>query len=492
MSAGEAAAGRARVLAAVMAGAVLGPIDASIVNVVLPTLAGSFSASLAAVQWVPMAYLLASGSLVLAFGRLGDLRGHRKVFLAGQLGFVAASALCAAAPTVEALVVFRALQGIGAAAMMSVPLAILTATFPPAERGKAIGLFAASISVGLAVGPSLGGFLASTLGWRAAFLVNLPLGLLAWAVARRVLPEAPVRTGRLDLPGAATALAALVAFFLFVNLAQREGVTARTAPFLAVALAAGALFVRIERRAAEPMLALSIFSIRPVALGAAAAVLNFMAQYVVVFLTPFLLARVLGAGPGRVGLVLTAFPLAVLAVAPSAGALSDRVGSVLPATTGALVSTAACALLAAMPEGTGVAGVAWRLALFGVGTGLFQSPNNSSVMGGAPRAHLGVVGSLLGTARTLGMVLGVAAAGAVLYALVPAAALRGGALDAATAAPFAAGVRRAFAAGAVFAAASAALAAAGAGRRDDAAGERQGPGPSTRAASPGSVDNGTD
>ena len=492
MSADPGAAGRTRVLAAVMAGAVLGPIDASVVNVVLPTLAKGFSASLAAVQWVPMAYLLASGSLVLAFGRLGDLRGHRNVFLAGQLGFVAASALCAVAPTIEALVAFRALQGIAAASMMSVPLAILTATFPPAVRGRALGLFAASISVGLAIGPSLGGFLASTFGWRAVFLVNLPLGLLAWAVGRRVLPEAPVRAGRLDLPGASAALVALVAFLLFVNLAQREGTTPRTAALLVLALAAGAAFLVVERRAAEPMLALSIFSIRPVALGAAAAVLNFMAQYVVVFLTPFLLARVLGAGPGRVGLVLTAFPLAVLAVAPSAGALSDRVGSVLPATTGALVSAAACALLAAMPAGTGVAGVAWRLALFGVGTGLFQSPTNSSVMGSAPRAHLGVVGSLLGTSRTLGMVLGVAAAGAVLYAFVPAAALRGGALDAATAAQFAAGVRRAFAAGALFAAASAALAAAGAGRSDRPAGEPRGPGPSTRKAVPGPVNNGTD
>ncbi len=456
---------RSLVLAAVMSGAVLGPVDASIVNVILPTLSRSFSASLAAVQWVPMAYLLASGSLVLFFGRLGDLRGHRRVFLSGLLAFVAASGLCAAAPTIAALVAFRALQGVAAAALMSVPLAILTATFPPAERGKAIGLFAASISVGLALGPSLGGLLAASFGWRAAFLVNLPLGLLAWAFARRVLPEPPGRPGRLDLPGAATALGALAAFLLFVNRAQQEGLSTRTAPLLLVAVACGALFVRAERRAADPMVALSIFSSRSVVLGASAAVLNFMAQYVVVFLTPFLLSRLLGEGPGRVGLVLTAFPLAVLCVAPFAGAFSDRVGSALPAASGALVCAAACALLAAMPAGAGPADVAWRLALFGVGSGLFQSPNNSAVRGSAPRPHLGVVGSLLGTARTLGMVLGVAAAGAVLYAFVPASALRGGELDPATAEAFSAGVRRAYASGAAFAAASALLASAGGGRR---------------------------
>ena len=460
-----AAPRRSVILAAVMAGAILGPIDASIVNVVLPTLSRSFAASLATVQWVPMAYLLASGSLVLFFGRLGDLRGHRKVFLAGLLAFVVASALCAAAPTIHALVAFRALQGVAAAALMSVPLAILTATFPPAERGKAIGFFAASISVGLALGPSLGGFLAANFGWRAAFLVNLPLGLAAWSFARRVLTEVPRRPGRLDLPGAATALGALASFFLFVNRAQVEGLSGRTAALLLVAVLCVALFVRLERRAAEPLVASSIFGNRRVVFGVSAAVLNFMAQYVVVFLTPFLLSRLLGAGPGRVGLVLTAFPLAVLCVAPLAGALSDRVGSALPAASGAGISALACLLLSTMPADAGPGDVAWRLALFGVGTGLFQSPNNSSVMGSAPKPHLGVVAGLLGTARTLGMVLGVATAGAVLYAFVPEAALRGEGLDPAQAAAFASGVRRAYAAGAACALAAAFLASARGGRR---------------------------
>jgi MFS family permease len=190
-----------------------------------------------------------------------------------------------------------------------------------------------------------------------------------------------------------------------------------------------------------------------------------MAQYVVVFLTPFLLSRLLGAGPGRVGLVLTAFPLTVLCVAPFAGALSDRVGSALPAVSGAGISAVACVLLSTMPAGAVPGDVAWRLALFGLGTGLFQSPNNSSVMGSAPKPHLGVVASLLGTARTLGMALGVAAAGAVLYAFVPAAALRGGGLDLEQAAAFASGVRRAYAAGAACALAAALLASARGGRR---------------------------
>ena len=179
--AGPDASRRRAILAAVMLGSILGPIDASVVNVVLPTIARSFSASLAAAQWVPMLYLVTAGSLILFFGRLGDLWGYRRVFLAGLLGFVAASVLCAAAPTMHALVGFRALQGLAAGMMSSVPLAILTGTYPAADRGRVIGLFAGSISVGLAVGPSLGGFLAAAFGWRAVFLVNLPVGLAAFA-----------------------------------------------------------------------------------------------------------------------------------------------------------------------------------------------------------------------------------------------------------------------------------------------------------------------
>jgi EmrB/QacA subfamily drug resistance transporter len=438
-----------------MLGTILGPIDASIVNVVLPTIARSFSASLAAAQWVPMLYLVTAGSLVLFFGRLGDLWGYRRVFLAGLLGFVAASALCAAAPTLHALVGFRALQGLAAGMMSSVPLAILTGTFPAADRGRVIGLFAGSISVGLAVGPSLGGFLAAAFGWRAVFLVNLPVGLAAFAFARRVLPDLRGEAGRIDVPGALAVLGALSTFLLSVNRIQQNGIDAVAVALLAAAILLGAAFVAIERRAAQPLLDLRLVGSAPLGLGCLAAVLNFMAQYVVVFVTPFFLARVLHEGPARVGLVLTAFPLTVFAVAPFAGALSDRIGTVLLAAGGSSVCALACLLFAARPEDGKILPVILGLILFGLGTGTFQSPNNSAVMGAAPREHLGVVSSLLGTSRSVGMVLGVAAAGAVLYAAVPASVLKTPDLGPAQAAAFSAGLRWAYAAAALFAATSA-------------------------------------
>jgi EmrB/QacA subfamily drug resistance transporter len=455
---------RRAILAAVMLGSILGPIDASIVNVVLPTIARSFSASLAAAQWVPMIYLVTAGSLILFFGRLGDIWGYRRVFLSGLLGFVAASVLCAAAPTIHALVGFRALQGLAAGMMTSVPLAILTRTFPPANRGRVIGLFAGSISVGLAVGPSLGGFLAAAFGWRAAFLVNLPVGLAAFLFARRVLPDVRGEPGRVDAPGALAALGALSTFLLCVNRLQQHGVDGIAAALLAAAVLLGAAFVVIERLSPQPLLDLHLFRSAPLGLGCLAAVLNFMGQYVVVFVTPFFLSRVLHEGPARVGLVLTAFPLSVFAVAPLAGALSDRIGTVALAVGGSSVCTLACLLFAARPGDGGILPVILCLVLFGLGTGTFQSPNNSAVMGAAPREHLGVVSSLLGTSRSVGMVLGVAAAGAVLYTAVPAGILEAPTLGPLEAAAFAAGLRWAYAAAALFAATSALLS-IGRGRR---------------------------
>ncbi len=422
-----------------MLGTILGPIDASIVNVILPTITRAFAASVAAAQWIPMAYLLTIASLVLTFGRLGDIFGYRRIFLAGLAGFVAASALCATAPGMRWLIAFRVLQGLAAAMTMAVPLAILTRVFPAAQRGRVLGTYAVSISVGLAIGPSLGGALAAAFGWRSAFLINLPIGLAALALAARVLPELKGQPGRLDLAGAATASAALAGLLLVVNRAQQAGLTLATAALLAAAAASAALFLRVESRAPQPMLRLDLFRVRALSLGSLAALLNFMSQYVVVFLTPFLLQRTLAAGPGRVGLIMTAFPLSVLCVAPFAGALSDRIGTAGLAVAGTSVCAAGCALLATVPAGAGAHEVAWRLIVFGVGTGVFQSPNNSAVMGAAPREHLGVVSSLLGTTRTVGMTMGVAAAGAVLYAYVPADVLRSAVLAPAETAAFLAG-----------------------------------------------------
>jgi len=241
-----------------------------------------------------------------------------------------------------------------------------------------------------------------------------------------------------------------------VNRVQGSGLNATTGILLLIAIVAGLSFCHVERRSDQPMLDLSLFSEATFPFAGLSTLLNFMSQYVLVFLTPFYLQRVLRYAPGRVGLVMTAFPLATMTVAPFSGALSDRIGTKVLAATGALLCALGAFSLSRLPPTAGWPDVVWRLALFGVGTGIFQSPNSSAVMGSAPRRYRGVASAILATMRNLGMVLGIATAGAVLYTFAPAGILQKSALQPADVAAFLRGLRYAYGAGAIWGLASAA------------------------------------
>ncbi|MGQ9779737.1 MAG: MFS transporter [Bacillota bacterium] len=225
---------RYQVLAAIMLGGIMGPIDASIVNVILPTITSFFGVPIATAQWVPLIYLLTISSLLLFFGRLGDIWGYKPVYLMGLAGFIVASALCGLAPGISWLILFRAFQGVTAGMMMAVPYAIITATFPPQERGRALGLNAISISAGLALGPSLGGLITSLWSWRMAFLINIPIGIVGLMWARKVIPELKGQPGKMDGGGAVTAFIFLFSFLLFVNQLQKMGLNSATLAILGV------------------------------------------------------------------------------------------------------------------------------------------------------------------------------------------------------------------------------------------------------------------
>ncbi len=211
---------RFQILFALMFGVILTPIDGSMVNVILPRLTDVFSAEIATAQWVPMIYLLIISSLLLFFGRLGDICGYKKVFQCGLVVFVTASGLCGLSQSIYELIVFRALQALGAAMLMAVPLAMITACFPPNELGRALGTFSVSIAAGLAIGPSFGGFVASLLGWRFTFLINVPIGIAAFIIIHRVIPEIKGQSGKYDFLGAATAFGFLFCLLLFINRAS--------------------------------------------------------------------------------------------------------------------------------------------------------------------------------------------------------------------------------------------------------------------------------
>jgi len=419
---------RYQILAAVMLCGIMGPIDASVVNVTYHIIGSHFGVALTNAQWIVMIYLLTISSLLPFYGRLGDIWGYKRVYLLGLFGFTITSLLCSISyflPSISWLILFRAIQGITAGMMMSVPYAIVVASFPPEERGRALGINAISVSTGLAIGPSLGGFIAYFAGWPYIFLINIPIGIIGLWWGNKIIPDLKGKPGRIDGGGAITNCLFLFSFLLFLNRFPTQRINSFTLFIAAVAVIAFFSFLTIEKRAKSPLINLELFHNLSFSLANLCALLNFMSQYILVTLTPSYLNRVLQYEQNEVGLLLTIFPLTTLAVAPLAGSLSDRISPRFLSFTGATLCALSLFSLSKLPTAIGTAGVAWRLALFGLGTGIFQSPNMNIAMGSAPQEHLGVASSILATVRNIGMVLGTALGGGILSVSVPSSILQG-------------------------------------------------------------------
>ena len=405
------------VLFAIGVGTFMSALDGSVVNTVLPLLRRELHASVAGIQWVTTVYLLVVSGLLLGVGRAGDLYGQKRMYLTGFVGFVLGSALCGAAPGAPALVALRGLQAVGAAMLFANAPAILTKTFPAAERGRALGTQATMTYLGLMVGPSLGGWLAHDLGWRSVFYINVPIGAAALLLAWRVVPEDEPRAerARFDLRGAALFLTGLVSLLAALNQGHAWGwASVPTLGLLACALILLIMFLRVEQRLASPMLDLSLFRSRLFAAATGRALLNYVCVYSVVFVLPFLLIQQRGLNTQQTGLVLTAQPLVMAIVAPASGALSDRIGSRTLATAGMGVLALGLLLLSFAVGHGSVAAIAGALGVVGLGVGSFAAPNNSALMGAAPRHRQGIAAGVLATARNVGMVVGVGLSGAML------------------------------------------------------------------------------
>lgn len=389
-------------------------LNGTMLTVALPSIADYFQSRMGVVEWVLLSYLLATSTLLLIFGRLGDVYGFRRIYLLGSVIFTVSAALCELAPSVYVLVAGRTLQGIGAAMVMAIGTPILTATFPARERGKALGFLGAFVAAALGLGPVLGGMLLQGGNWRLLFHVTALLGALATVWAALGIVPTPGRPRRVDLPGTTVLFCGMGAFLLTLSHGAEWGWGPRAGGgLLAAAGLFLAFFVRLELTCPEPMMELRLFRNRLFAASTASAVLNFAVQYVALFLLPFYLKEVLGFDPARTGLVLSAFPLVNLLASPASGILSDYIGSRGLSALGMALSATALLMLAQVTPYSTWADVAAPLMLLGAGSGIFQSPSSSALMGSVPRTHLGMAGGMLATARNVGMVLGIALAGAV-------------------------------------------------------------------------------
>jgi EmrB/QacA subfamily drug resistance transporter len=409
------------ILTSVSLGSLMATLDGSIVNIALPAIQADFRIDLTTTEWVVVAYLLVVGGLLLPFGRLGEVLTFKRVYLVGFTVFTLASICCGAAPNEAALVAFRVVQGIGAAMIMAMGPAIVARTFPADERGRALGLNAISISIGLSLGPALGGILTQVFTWRAIFLINAPIGLLAIIWAARVLPaETPGKGQSFDVRGALLSGVALFALLLALSEGQQWGWTSPSIVGLLIAfLVVGAVFLVAEHRSVHPLIDLELFRIRPFSAGLASVVVAFSGLFTATFLLPFLLEQGSGFSPIEAGLLLTPTPITMALVAPFSGAASDRFGPRVLASAGMAIMAVALLSLTQLPVDFALPDLVWRLVLLGLGQGLFMSPNSSAVLGSVPRPRIGTASGTLAQMRVNGQVLGIALSGAIVATRLP-------------------------------------------------------------------------
>ena len=402
-------------------------LDTSIVNVSLPAIAAYFHQPVGAgVEWVIIAYLVIIAALLLTIGRLSDRIGRKPLWIAGLAIFTAGSALCGAAPSLPMLIGSRVLQGVGAAQLMAVSPAMLTGAFPPEERGRALGYNATIVALGISAGPALGGVITQAASWRWVFYLNVPIGVIAVVASALVLRHEPARERmRFDVPGAialGVALAALTAALSVGNdLGWSEAIVLA---LFAITIVAIVLFVLQERRHPAPLIDARLFDNRLFTWATISLVISFLAAFAVAFLLPFYFEQLRGFGPAKTGMLLTPFPLVVGVVAPFSGAAADRFGTRWLAAGGMAVMCIGLVLLAGLGRESSTWGVIWPQLVMAVGQGAFQSPNNSAIMGAAPRDRQGVAAGMLATGRTMGQAISVAIAGAVFTTQGAAAAAR--------------------------------------------------------------------
>lgn len=410
------------VLAALGLSMLLSSLGTSIANVGLPTLAQALGATFQQVQWVVLAYLLAITTAVVGVGRLGDLWGRKRLLLAGIALFTASSLLCGLAPSLPWLVAARALQGLGAAVMMALGMALVADAVPAGRTGSAMGLLGTLSAVGTALGPTLGGALIAGWGWPALFLVNLPLGGVALWLAHHRLPADRVRAAtqrpRFDTAGTALLAATLAAYALAMTWGRGQwGVL--NAALLAGAVLGLALFIPLQRgagrRGVAPLVPLDVFQGPPVGAGFAMSALVTTVVMATLVVGPFYLAGALGLAPAQVGLAMSCGPLVSALAGVPAGRLVDRLGTWRTTVAGLVAMAAGAVLMVALPvvwPASGVPGYVLPLVVTTAGYALFQAANNTAVMAGAGTQR-GVVSGLLTLSRNLGLVTGASAMGAV-------------------------------------------------------------------------------
>jgi EmrB/QacA subfamily drug resistance transporter len=404
------------VLASLSLSMLMSSLGTSIANVGLPTLVQAFNASFQQVQWVVLAYLLAITTLIVSVGRLGDVMGRRRLMLIGILLFTVASVLCGVAPTLWLLIAARAVQGLGAAVMMVLAMAMVGEAVPKAKTGSAMGLLGTMSAVGTALGPTLGGILIAGFGWPALFLINIPLGILTLLLAYHYLPhdsnEPKAERVSFDVMGTLLLCLTLAAYALAMTIGRGSFGVLSMALLLAALIGTG-LFLVAESRAVSPLVRLDIFRNLTLSAGFAMSALVTTVVMTTLVVGPFYLTGAFALDAARVGLVMSSGPIVAALTGAPAGRLVDRFGASRMIVFGLIGMALGSALLPMLPTGLGVPGYIAPLVLITAGYALFQVANNTAVMTNIRQDQRGVISGMLNLSRNLGLITGASLMGTV-------------------------------------------------------------------------------
>jgi EmrB/QacA subfamily drug resistance transporter len=410
------------VLSVTTIGALMAAIDSTIVILGLPDMMVELHSDLVSMIWVIMGYILISTVFLLTFGRVADMLGRVRMYNLGFAFFTVGSALCGLSASATQLILFRLIQGSGAALMVVNSVAILTEVFPPDERGRALGINAVTFAAGGVIGPVLGGLILTAGSWRWIFFINVPIGIIGTVWGYLALKETSLRKKdeKFDPLGAATFSLGLVSILLALTLGiQYSWTDSFILALFGLSVVLSAAFLLWERRASHPVLDFSLFKERVYNFSVLAAMMQALALFAVNFLIIFYLIGVRGDSPIQAALLLIPLPLVSAVVAPLSGVIADRIGARIPATLGLLLQGLALAWLAQITAGTPYPQIAGGLALMGLGGGMFYAPNTSAAMNASPLPRLGIASGTLATLRQAGMVTSFALSLAVAAASLP-------------------------------------------------------------------------
>ena len=392
-------------------------LDGSIVNVALPKMADALNVTTSNIQLVVTSYLVVISAVILIFGRLGDMFGKTTVFKFGLVVFTIGSLLCGITNSFNVLILARLVQAIGAAGTMANNQGIITEVFPQNERGKVLGFIGTAVALGSLVGPGLGGFIVGAFNWKFIFLINVPIGIVTSFYTFKLLPKSSKKSSeKIDVLGSLLFIFTIIPLFISLN----EGINLGfTSPIILSGFVIAAIcfisFIIVEKKMESPLIQLDIFKNKLFSISIFCGFVTFVAIFCHNIILPFYLQDLMGFSPQKCGMILMAYPLILMVVAPISGILSDKIGSELLTFIGLTVGSIGLFLMGTLNDNSKIIMMIVFIAVMSAGMGIFQSPNNLLVMSTITKDKLGIAGSINALVRNVGMASGIALSTTLLY-----------------------------------------------------------------------------